>query len=133
MSAVTTSDFWKLGSVGILAPSSEVKLVGTSTTSLIICLSLTAIQISPSMGTERQTLCLKERYGYVDPVFHKGTSSQQEGADINCRYFKQPELTRESNTEDGWFKSGDIGQWEANGTLTIIDRVKNLVRPLLTI
>ena len=43
------------------------------------------------------------------------------------RYFKEPELTRESLTDDGWFKSGDIGQWEANGTLTIIDRVKNLV------
>ena len=43
------------------------------------------------------------------------------------RYFKEPELTRESLTDDGWFKSGDIGQWEANGTLSIIDRVKNLV------
>jgi len=47
-------------------------------------------------------------------------------ADV-VRYFKQPELTKECLTDDGWFKSGDIGQWEVNGNLAIIDRVKNLV------
>lgn len=57
------------------------------------------------------------------------------------RYFKRDELNKESFTEDGWFKTGDIGQvgdvllfvnekWEANGTLTIIDRIKNLVSPV---
>lgn len=43
-------------------------------------------------------------------------------------YFKQEALTKQSVTEDGWFKTGDIGQWEADGTLSIIDRIKNLVR-----
>lgn len=42
-------------------------------------------------------------------------------------YFKQEALTKETFTEDGWFKTGDIGQWEVDGTLSIIDRVKNLV------
>lgn len=36
-------------------------------------------------------------------------------------------MTKESFTEDGWYKTGDIGQWEADGSLTIIDRIKNLV------
>jgi acyl-CoA synthetase (AMP-forming)/AMP-acid ligase II len=44
------------------------------------------------------------------------------------RYFKQEELTKETITEDGWYKTGDIGQWESDGTLSIIDRIKNLVR-----
>jgi acyl-CoA synthetase (AMP-forming)/AMP-acid ligase II len=47
------------------------------------------------------------------------------------RYFKQEELTKETITEDGWYKTGDIGQWESDGTLSIIDRIKNLVSPLI--
>jgi long-subunit acyl-CoA synthetase (AMP-forming) len=43
------------------------------------------------------------------------------------RYFKQEELTKETITEDGWYKTGDIGQWESDGILSIIDRIKNLV------
>ncbi|ORY30337.1 hypothetical protein BCR39DRAFT_148581 [Naematelia encephala] len=50
------------------------------------------------------------------------------GPNIFQGYFKQEQLTKESFTDDGWFKTGDIGQWEADGTLTIIDRVKNLIK-----
>ncbi|WVW82219.1 hypothetical protein I302_104225 [Kwoniella bestiolae CBS 10118] len=31
-------------------------------------------------------------------------------------------------TSDGWYKTGDIGQWNEDGTLSVIDRVKNLVK-----
>ena len=43
-------------------------------------------------------------------------------------YFKRPDLDKEAFTEDGWFKSGDVGQWNKDGTLSIIDRLKNLVK-----
>lgn len=36
-------------------------------------------------------------------------------------------MNKESFTEDGWLKTGDIGQWNPDGTLSLVDRIKNLV------
>lgn len=43
-------------------------------------------------------------------------------------YFNRPDLDAEAFTPDRWFKTGDIGQWNKDGTLTVIDRVRNHVR-----
>ncbi|EER16633.1 Long-chain-fatty-acid--CoA ligase, putative [Perkinsus marinus ATCC 50983] len=43
-------------------------------------------------------------------------------------YYKLPELTVKSYLPNGWFKTGDVGEWLPDGTLRIIDRVKNLVK-----
>ncbi|KAF8185682.1 hypothetical protein BJ912DRAFT_1060510 [Pholiota molesta] len=45
-------------------------------------------------------------------------------------YFNRPDLNADAAifTPDGWFRTGDIGQWNADGTLSVIDRVKNLVK-----
>ena len=42
-------------------------------------------------------------------------------------YWKRPEATAESITEDGWFKSGDAGYLDADGYLYIHDRVKDMI------
>lgn len=49
---------------------------------------------------------------------------------ITKEYYKNEKETAEAFTEDGWFCTGDIGQWTANGQLKIIDRKKNLVKTL---
>jgi long-chain acyl-CoA synthetase len=39
-------------------------------------------------------------------------------------YFKEPEKTRETMTEDGWLKTGDLGEFDEQGRLKIIGRAK---------
>ena len=41
-------------------------------------------------------------------------------------YWKNPEATKECMSDDGWFKSGDLGKFEGP-FLYILDRVKDIV------
>ncbi|MHA2888361.1 class I adenylate-forming enzyme family protein [Bacillus cereus] len=41
-------------------------------------------------------------------------------------YFQRPELTKEV-IRDGWFYTGDIGCWDENGFLYIVDRKKDMI------
>ena len=50
------------------------------------------------------------------------------GPAVSKGYYKREKETKEAFTEDGWFMSGDVGQWNKDGTLSIIDRKKNLVK-----
>lgn len=49
------------------------------------------------------------------------------GAGIFSHYFNREELTKESFTDDGWFKTGDIVQMDKSGYFTIVDRKRSII------
>lgn len=98
MCCILNPDWMQYGSVGGPVPGSEIKLVDAKEAGYFST-------NNPPQGEV-----------YVrGPAIFKG-------------YYKRPDLDKESFTEDGWFKTGDVGQWNKDGTLSIIDRLKNLVK-----
>jgi long-subunit acyl-CoA synthetase (AMP-forming) len=50
------------------------------------------------------------------------------GGTVADGYFKLPDKTESEFTPDGWFKTGDICMWTEDGSIKIVDRLKNLVK-----
>jgi long-chain acyl-CoA synthetase len=49
------------------------------------------------------------------------------GPNIMKGYYKEPEMTKEVLTPDGWFKTGDLGTLDSNNNLYIKGRLKNMI------
>ena len=49
------------------------------------------------------------------------------GPNVFTGYFKDPAATASAFTDDGWFRTGDIGRWTEDGFLQIIDRKKDIL------
>ena len=42
-------------------------------------------------------------------------------------YHNKPEATAEAITDDGWFRTGDIGRMDADGYIFVEDRLKDMI------
>ncbi|KAG9090166.1 long-chain fatty acid-CoA ligase [Ceratobasidium sp. 370] len=100
MCAILPPEYMSYGPVGVPVPSIEIKLLD-----------------HPEAG-----------------YFSTNDTPQGEvlirGPSVTKGYFKRDDLNsdKEIFAGDGWFRTGDVGQWNKDGTLSIIDRIKNLVK-----
>jgi long-chain acyl-CoA synthetase len=47
---------------------------------------------------------------------------------VSSGYYKLPDQTKEEYDSEGWFHTGDIGQFTKDGVIQIVDRKKNLIK-----
>ncbi|PPQ70431.1 hypothetical protein CVT25_004303 [Psilocybe cyanescens] len=121
MGAFLPPELLSFGSVGVPGPCLEIKLLdvpdmGYFSTSSPASSSKSqnpknSSSLSTSTHLPQGEICLR-------------------GASVTRGYFNRPDLNDDPGVfaADGWFRTGDIGQWNADGTLSVIDRLKNLVK-----
>ncbi len=52
---------------------------------------------------------------------------QVSGRNVSAGYWRNTEATAGSRTEDGWLRTGDLARADAEGYLTIVDRLKDMI------
>lgn len=94
MCAILPPEKLSYGNVGIPVPCLEIKLIDVAEAGYFA-------GGSPPQGE----ICLR-------------------GPSVIKEYYKRPDLNEDPTifTPDGWFRTGDVGQWNPNGTLSVIDR-----------
>ena len=87
--------------------------------------------MTENFGVSHGSRVGEARVGYVGQPW-EGTEHrispegevQTRGPSLMQGYFKEPEKTRETMTEDGWLRTGDLGEIDEAGRLKIVGRLK---------
>lgn len=109
---IQSLDDLRAGIAGKPIPSVEVKLQSVS-------------EINDKGGAAYLSTDTRDVNG--NKVFGRGEILVK-GPSVSLGYYRMPEKTKEVYDEDGWFHTGDIGQFMDDGSVRIVDRVKNLVK-----
>ncbi|MES2684037.1 MAG: AMP-binding protein [Pseudomonadota bacterium] len=87
--------------------------------------------MTENFGVSHGSRVGEARIGYVghpwDGTEHRISAEgevQTRGPSLMQGYFKEPEKTRETMTEDGWLRTGDLGEIDEAGRLRIVGRLK---------
>jgi len=109
---IQASDDLRPGIAGVPIASVEVKLAS--------CPDVCDKAGLPYMSTDRHDV-------YGNPVWGRGEVLVK-GTNISLGYYMQPDATKEVYQDDGFFQTGDIGQFMSDGSVRVVDRKKNLVK-----
>ncbi|KAJ7918326.1 long-chain-fatty-acid-CoA-ligase [Mycena leptocephala] len=104
MCAIMPPEVFRYDTVGLPVPSIEIKLRDVPEAGYFSCGRQGSTE-------ERGEVCIR-------------------GPSVISGYYKRPDLNEDPTifAGDGWMRTGDVGQWNKDGTLTLIDRIKNLVK-----
>jgi long-chain acyl-CoA synthetase len=92
--------------------------------------------MTENLAVSHLTIPGKNQQGSVGPVYQgvdqridpQTGEIQMRSPALMLGYYKEPELSRASFTDDGWLKTGDKGRIDAQGCLHITGRVKDLFK-----
>jgi len=101
----------RAGIAGVPIPCCEVKLVS--------CTEINDKAGLPYLSSDRRDV-------KGDSVFGRG-EIWIKGDNVGVGYYMMHEKTKEDFV-DGWFATGDIGQFASDGSVQIVDRKKNLIK-----
>lgn len=103
--------------------SVDIRMVGgyglSETTATVTCFPEVGYELA-SVGTVMPEVNMR-----INPTDNE---IQVKGATVMKGYFNRSKETAEAFTEDGWFKTGDAGRIDENGSLYITDRLKDLFK-----
>nr|GAT48813.1 long-chain-fatty-acid-CoA ligase [Mycena chlorophos] len=104
MCCIMPPEVFRYDSVGLPVPCAEIKFLDVPEAGYFSCGRNGSTE-------ERGEVCIR-------------------GTSVIAGYYKRPDLNEDPNIfpGDGWLRTGDIGRWNPDGTLTLIDRIKNLVK-----
>jgi long-chain acyl-CoA synthetase len=109
---VQAADDLRFGVAGALIPSVEAKVISVPD----ICDK----KGKPYLSTDTRDVKGNKVHGRGE-ILCRGTS-------LSLGYYMMPDKTKEVFEADGFFHTGDIGQFADDGSIQIVDRVKNLVK-----
>lgn len=100
MCAILPPELMQYRSVGLPVPSAEIKL-----------LDVPEAGYKSTNNPPQGEVCIR-------------------GPSVTKGYYKRDDLNNDESifTKDGWLRTGDVGQWNADGTISLIDRIKNLIK-----
>ncbi|KAJ7748077.1 hypothetical protein B0H16DRAFT_1553948 [Mycena metata] len=105
MCAIMPPEVFRFDSVGLSVPSIEIKLRDVPEAGYFSC----------------------GRHGATE---ERGRLVCIRGPFVISGYYKRPDLNADETifAGDGWMRTGDVGRWNEDGMLALIDCIKNLVK-----